>query len=72
MYDFTSKKPVPSRFKDRFILFIFLYDEASLISLINNKVKACYTAQKKKFSIKDFFNKCDQILNEKFHFFMQR
>ena len=26
------------------------------------------TAQKMKFSIKDFFGKCDQILNGKFHF----
>ena len=27
-----------------------------------------FTAQKKKFSIKDFFSKCDQILNGKLHF----
>ena len=26
------------------------------------------TAQKMKFSIKDFFSKCDQILNGKLHF----
>ena len=26
------------------------------------------TAQKTKFSIKDFFSKCDQILNGKLHF----
>ena len=26
------------------------------------------TAQKMKFSIKDFFNKCDHILNGKLHF----
>ena len=28
----------------------------------------CYTTQKIKFSIKDFFSKCDQILNGKLHF----
>ena len=28
-----------------------------------------FTVQKMKFSIKDFFSKCDQILNEKLHFF---
>ena len=27
------------------------------------------TTQKMKFSIKDFFSKCDQILNGKLHFF---
>ena len=45
-------------------------------------VASNFTAQKLKFSIKDFFSKCDQIcqdlvtfteemLNEKFHFFAQ-
>ena len=29
------------------------------------------TTQKMKFSIKDFFSKCDQILNGKLHFFVQ-
>ena len=28
-----------------------------------------FTVQKMKFSIKDFFSKCDQILNGKLHFF---
>ena len=27
-----------------------------------------YIAQKMKFSVKDFFSKCDQILNGKLHF----
>ena len=32
--------------------------------------KISNTAQKMKFSIKDFFSKCDQVLNGKLHFFM--
>ena len=30
-----------------------------------------HTTQKMKFSIEDFFSKCDQVLNEKLHFFVQ-
>ena len=45
----------------------------SCIHLIitDRKSTSKYTAQKMKFSIKDFFSKCDQILSEKLHFFMQ-
>ena len=53
-----------------------------LLKFINNET--VHTAQKMKFSIKDFFSKCDQIqetansvtftkktLNEKLYFFVQ-
>ena len=53
-------------------IFIFLY-----FTVINKSAKyeklRKYTAQKIKFSIKDFFSKCvkftEEILNEKLHFF---
>ena len=38
------------------------------MSLFYNSSDSWNTAQKMKFFIKDFFSKCDQILNEKLHF----
>ena len=43
-------------------------ENVSFISPLSHSTTILYTAQKMKFSIKDFFSKCDQILNGKIHF----
>ena len=34
-----------------------------------SSIVEAFTAQRMKFSMKDFFSKCDQILNKELHFF---
>ena len=38
----------------------FLYDRDLRHERVKPSLRQCYTAQKMKFSIKDFFSKCDQ------------
>ena len=53
-------------------LFVFSCSFLSIVytarRITNNITNIMNTAQKMKFSIKDFFHKCDQILNQKLHF----
>ena len=52
------------------IVYILCIDETKLDSNIENAQFHLteYTAQKMKFSIKDLFSKCDQILSRKLNF----
>ena len=52
----------------------FNYSTITFITKVNYHrpmINVPITAQKMKFSIKDFFSQCDQILNGKFYFFVQ-
>ena len=60
---------MPSGNRIIYLYFLFLADLNSLDTIFAERT--CYlflTAQKMKFSIADFFSKCDQIHNGKLHF----
>ena len=59
---FSYTKPPLEVFEKAFISSSNYYLSFDLVILLNLRVKAAVvTAQKMKFSIKDFFSKCDQI-----------
>ena len=58
--DYKNEHFFPKRAKDYFIqenLFTYASEEMNNFT----QTKDLYTAQKMKFSVKDFFSKCDQI-----------
>ena len=59
---FPYRTPPLDVFEKAFISSRIYYLSFDLVRLLNLRVKAAVvTAQKMKFSIKDFFNKCDQV-----------
>ena len=51
------------------ILDLRKYQECLSCINYSGKIQRCFTAQKREFSIKDFFSKRDQIVNGKLHFY---
>ena len=65
----SEYKKIQNGKKLYFILFSFFYVLCFMFYVDIIHVKdVIFIAQKMKFSIKDFFSKCDQILNGKLHF----